>query len=109
MKMVSSKMDKEKIAGWRASLDRTLHVFNVSTVIDFQRFPKLIPSSQTELTLSTNVIVGQTRDQVVEANSRLQNIEKVHINPSFSLTPLIVFRRYAPDLHCSMSLSIYYS
>jgi hypothetical protein len=33
VKMVSSKMDKDKIAGWRVSLDRTLHVFNVSTVL----------------------------------------------------------------------------
>jgi hypothetical protein len=101
VKMVFSRMDKDKIAGWRSSLDRTLQVFNVSIVLASASI--LTPSSQTELALSTNVIVDQTHDQVAEVNSRVQDIqrgiEEVGINPPFCLPTLIVFRSCAPDLH----------
>jgi hypothetical protein len=86
-------MDKDKIAGWRGSLDRTLHVFNVSTVLISACMNLYhIPFSQTELTLSTNVIVGQTHDEVVEVNSRVKDLQgdvkevkEVGINPLSTL------------------------
>jgi hypothetical protein len=90
-------MDKDKIAGWRGSLDRMLQVFNVSIVLA-SAFINLdyIPFSQTELTLSTNVIVGQTHDEVVKMNSQFKDlhrdVKQVGIKPPFCLPPLIVFR-----------------
>jgi hypothetical protein len=82
----------------------------------YKQFLRLTPRSQTELTLSTNIIaldtnvtVNRTDDRVVKVDVRLQdvqrgvqNIEKVWINVS-SLPHSRFFR------HCALAADLYNS
>ena len=65
--MFHAKNDRETIATWRLDLSRILHVFNVRSVTHAQ--PPLIVRFQTELAISTNIVVSDVRRDVTNTHT----------------------------------------
>jgi len=60
-----AKGDKEKIATWRADLDKIVRNFNVRSMVTVRRLLTL--DSQTALAINTNVIVSNINRILVES------------------------------------------
>ena len=61
-RLVQAKNDKETIAAWKLDLNRTLHVFNVCSVV-FTLLSLTVPF-QTELAINTHVTVSDVHHDV---------------------------------------------
>ena len=70
-----ARNDKEKIAGWRLELDRLLQVFNVSPTGYLWLLLTLHP--QTELTITTHVIVSDTQAVVSDVHRGVVNTQTI--------------------------------
>ena len=61
-RLIHAKTDKDKIAAWRAELNRILQIFNVRPTTSL--LASLTIGSQTELAIDTNVAVADTNNIV---------------------------------------------
>ena len=59
--------DKEKIANWKAELNKIIHVFQVRSVASPPAL--LIASFQTELAINTHVVLSDTQNTVVDTHN----------------------------------------
>ena len=73
-RLFNAKDDKEAIATWKLDLNRILHVFNVRSVVYLR--PPLTVRLQTELALSTHVVVSDTRHGVVNAQTIISDVHQ---------------------------------
>jgi len=69
-RLANAKNDKEAIAAWKLDLIRILQVFNVRSVGSVRL--SLTVSSQTELTITTNVIVSDIRRDMLAGHGSTQ-------------------------------------
>ena len=63
-RLIHAKNDKDKIAAWRAELNRILQIFNVRSVTS--PLASLTIGFQTELTIDTNATVSETHNFVTD-------------------------------------------
>jgi len=63
-RLLLAKSDKEKIATWRADLEKIIRNFNVRSMVTVRRLLTL--DSQTALAINTNVIVSNINRILVE-------------------------------------------
>ena len=73
-----AKNDKEMIAGWRLDLNRILHVFNVRSAASVRRL--LNVRSQTELAITTNVVVSDIHHEVVNTQTVVSDVYRGVLN-----------------------------
>jgi hypothetical protein len=71
-RLFHAKIDKETITAWKSDLNKTLLVFNVSSVVIVQLL--LTVHSQTELALNTNTIVSGMDHNVTKILGIVSNI-----------------------------------
>ena len=74
-RFLHAKGDKEKIAGWKAELNKILHVFQVRSVASPPTL--LIASFQTELAINTHVVLSDTQNTVVDTCNTVNNTHHI--------------------------------
>ena len=74
-RLIRAKTDKDKIAAWRAELNRILQIFNVRLATSL--LAPLTIRSQTELAIDTNVAVSNTNNIVSNTNNIVSNTHNV--------------------------------
>ena len=73
-RLIHAKTDKDKIAAWRAELNRILQIFNVRPATSL--LASLTIRSQTELAIDTNVAVSNTNNIVSETHNIVSDIHR---------------------------------
>ena len=73
-RLANAKNDKEMIATWKSDLNRILHVFNVCPVITARIL--LTVHSQTELAITTHVIVSDVHHGVMGTHAMVSEIHR---------------------------------
>ena len=73
-RLFNAKDDKEAIPTWKSDLNRILHIFNVSSGVYLR--PPLTARPQTELALSTHVVVSGIRHGVVNAQTIISDVHQ---------------------------------
>jgi len=73
-RLLNAKNDKDTIAAWKVDFNRFLHVFNVRPVIAVRTL--LTAHSQTELAITTHVIVSDVHHSVVDTCVMVSEIHR---------------------------------
>jgi len=85
-RLFHAKDDKEAIAAWRLELNRILHVFNVRSVTSVR--PSLTARIQTELSISTHVVVSDIHHDVVNTHTIVSDVHRGVVNTSTVVSEL---------------------